>query len=501
MRRIECPTAPGARFSSPSRSSCLCFAVLLAGTVIGCAVGPNYKRPAQPTPATWVAPPTTQASITVEKPIANERWWTTFDDPELDSLIRRSVLYNLDVRAATERVREARASLGIATSNFFPDVNAVGSYSRGYSGGGSSGSGATRVGPKPHDLWQAGVDASWELDVFGGVRRSIEAADYTVQASEEDRRDVLLTVMGEVAMDYVSLRGFQQEIVIAQENLEAQVRDVSLVQQKRLLGTGTELDIAQAEAQVASTRSQIATLVTSEQQEVYALSVLLGQEPLALGQELAATGKIPLTPPVVPVGLPSELLLRRPDIRRSERQLAAATAEIGVATAQLFPRFSLTGTLTLQGSRYQALGNWGNRFWSFGPNVTWPIFDAGRIWANIEVEKSLQVQSLIAYQSTVLNALRDVENALTAYAQEQQRRSALADAVAANQRAVELATKRYRQGLTDFLNVFVAQQSLFSSQLSLVQSNRDVATDLVALYKALGGGWEAGEPATSQPVR
>jgi NodT family efflux transporter outer membrane factor (OMF) lipoprotein len=194
------------------------------------------------------------------------------------------------------------------------------------------------------------------------------------------------------------------------------------------------------------------------------------------------------------------LLRRRPDIRRSERLLAAATANIGVATAQLFPQFSLTGTLTVQGSRFQSLGNWGNRFWSFGPSLTWPIFDAGRIWSNIAVENSLQAQAWITYRSTVLLALRDVENSLVAYAGEQQRRAALADAVAANQKAVGLATRRYEQGLTDFLNVLDAERSLYSSQDALVQSNRAVGTDLVALYKALGGGWEIGEP-TTQPVR
>jgi multidrug efflux system outer membrane protein len=489
----------------------LCFAGLA-----GCEVGPNYHRPEEKIQSNWVAPPTTQASVTVQEPIQIDQWWTTFNDPTLDTLIKRAAFQNLDVASAAERIRQARAEVGVATAGFFPGVNANGSYSRSFSAAGGStvivtnngvgtstgtSTSAKRVGPRPHDFWQAGFDASWELDVFGGVRRSIEAADYTLEAAEEDRRDVLIIVFGEVATDYIALRGFQQEIDIAQENLSTQVHNADIARKKKSLGTATELDIANADAVVFTTRSQIATFVSSEQQEIYALGVLLGQDPTTLIAELSSVGKIPIAPPVVPVGLPSELLRRRPDIRRSERQLAAATASVGVAVAQLFPQFSLTGTLSVQGSRIQALSNLGDRFWSFGPNITWPVFDAGRIWSNIEIQKSIRSQAYLLYRSTVLLALQDVETQLTAYAQEQQRRAALADAVAANQKAVEVATARYQQGgLTDFLSVLVAEQSLFSTQDALVQSNRNVGTYLVALYKALGGGWQMGEPAATQPA-
>ena len=505
-------------FRLPGAASCVVGLVAIAGAgLIGCEVGPNYHRPQEKVQSNWVSPPTTQASVTVQEPIQVEQWWTTFNDPTLDSLIKRAALQNLDVASAAERIRQARASVGVATAGFFPGVNASGSYSRSFSAAGGStvvvtnsgvGTGTTtggtstrHIGPKPTDFWQAGFDATWELDLFGGVRRSIEAADYTLEAAEEDRRDVLITVLGEVATDYIALRGFQQEIAIAQENLATQVHNADIARKKQKLGTTTELDIANADAEVFSTRSAIATFIASEQQEIYALGVLLGQDPTTLIAELSAAGKIPIAPPVVPVGLPSELLRRRPDIRRAERQLAAATAQVGVATAQLFPQFSLTGSLTLQGNRFEALGNWGERFWSFGPHVIWPVFDAGKIWSNIEIEKSLRSQAYLTYRSTVLIALQDVETQLTAYAQEQQRRAALAEAVAANQKAVAVATARYQQGgLTDFLNVLVAEQSLFSTQDALVQSNRNVGTDLVALYKALGGGWEVSEPSTTQPA-
>lgn len=492
------------------------IAAALAG-LAGCEVGPNYHRPQEKVQSNWVSPPTTQASVTVQQPIQVEQWWTTFNDPTLDSLIKRAVLQNLDVQSAAERIRQARAQVGVATAGFFPTVGSSGSLTHSFSAAGGStivvtnggvGTGTTsgtstkHINPQPQDFWQAGFDSSWELDLFGGVRRNIEAANYTLEAAEEDRRDTLITVLGEVATDYISLRGYQQEIAIAQENLATQVSNADIARKKRVLGTTTELDVANADAEVYTTRSQIATFINESQQEIYALGVLLGQDPTTLMAELSPVGKIPITPPIVPVGLPSELLRRRPDIRRSERQLAAATAEVGVAIAQLFPQFSLTGTLTLQGDRFKALGNWGDRFWSFGPSVTWPVFDAGLIWSNIEVEKSLRSQAYLTYRSTVLAALQDVETQLTAYAMDQQRRAALAQAVAANQKAVQMATLRYQQGgLTDFLNVLVAEQALFSTQDALVQTDRSVGTDLVALYKALGGGWQIGEPSTTQPVK
>jgi NodT family efflux transporter outer membrane factor (OMF) lipoprotein len=462
----------------------------------GCKVGPDYHPPEQQMPATWVAPPTTQASITIQEPLQVEQWWTTFNDAELDSLIRRAVHSNLNVQIAAERIRQSRANLGIATAGFFPVVNADGSLSHTYvSGTNSAGKKTGTV-----DLWRAGFDATWELDIFGGVRRNIEASNATYEASIEDRRDVLVTLLGDVATAYIQLRGFQQQIIIAQENLASQERSLRITRDKLALGSKAALDVANAEAQVATTKSDIATFQSLAQQQIYTLSVLLGEEPSALLPELSPQAAIPTTPPVVPVGLPSELLRRRPDIRRAERQLAAATALVGVAVADLFPKFSLDGAVHVGGPRFENLGNWATRSWSFGPSFTWPVFDAGAIWSNVEAQKAIQSQVMLSYRQTVLQALQDVENALTAYAQEQQRRAALADAVAANQRALGIATRGYQEGLTDFLNVVVTQQALFSAQNQLVQSNQAVATDLVALYKALGGGWEIGEP-TTQPAR
>jgi outer membrane protein, multidrug efflux system len=329
----------------------------------------------------------------------------------------------------------------------------------------------------------------------------VEAADFDVAASVEDRRDVLVTLVAEVALNYVSLRGLQQEIVIAKENLAAQTHSVEITRQLFHAGFRSKLDVVNAEAQVASTGSQIPLLEAAATQAIYALGVLLARNPSGLVDELSNEAPIPLTPPEVPVGLPSDLLRRRPDIRRAEARLHAATARVGVATADLFPRFSLTGSLGTSGTSSSSLVNWDHRFYSFGPTVTWAVFKAGAVRANMKVQNELGEQVLLEYEKTVLTALSDVESALVAYVMEQQRHQALADAVSASREAVVLATQLYAQEQTDFLNVLIAQRSLFAAQDSLAQSERAVATDLVAVYKALGGGWEAADTPSSETGR
>jgi NodT family efflux transporter outer membrane factor (OMF) lipoprotein len=476
--------------------------LVLLSCCAGCMVGPDYHRPAPTTmPASWSAQspaefatsqPTTQSTTTSE-PIQIVSWWQSFNDPELDSMVDRALQANLDLRQAEERIRQARAQRGVVAADFWPNVNSSASYRRSFTGSAGFANGnAVNTGSSPseRDLYQAGFDAVWELDVFGGIRRNMQAADADIAAAREDHRSVMVTLLGEVARNYVELRGFQQQIIIAHENLAAQRQTADVTRRRQAGGFSAGLDVANAEALVASTQSQIPALESQARQTIYTLSVLLGQEPTALADELSASAPIPVTPPEIPIGLPSELLRRRPDIRRAERQLAAATARIGVATADLFPKFSLTGSLGLQGNTFQSLSNWDSRFWSIGPSVSWPVFDAGRIFSNIDVQNSIQRQALTAYQQSVLTALQEVESSLTAYSKEQQRLAALADAVAANRRAVDISTRLYTQGLTDFLNVLVAQRSLFASQDALVQSQSSVSTNLVAVYKALGGGWE-----------
>ncbi|MEZ0267428.1 MAG: TolC family protein, partial [Phycisphaerae bacterium] len=343
-------------------------------------------------------------------------------------------------------------------------------------------------------IWRTGFDASWEIDVFGRVRRSVEAADADLAAAVEDRRDVMITLLADVARNYVELRGFQQQAKIARENLVSQRETRKVIQTRFERGLAPRLDIERTAAQVATTASAIPTFDAAARQAAHRLAVLLGLRPQALADELLKEAVIPAPPPSVPVGVPAELLRRRPDVRRAERQLAAATARVGVATADLYPRFSLVGSLGLQSTDFGSMFNYASRLYSIGPSVTWPIFDAGRIRANIAVNNAQLEEFLAAYEQSVLTALREVEDALIAYQRELDRRTTLAAAANANQRAVTLSNELYTAGRTDFLSVLQAERDLFQSQDALVQSDRLVSANLIALYKALGGGWELHEP-------
>jgi NodT family efflux transporter outer membrane factor (OMF) lipoprotein len=491
------------------------------GLVIGgCTVGPDYSQPRTDVVDEWgelgLSGATTQPSVVTPKAPPVLAWWTTFQDPLLNSLIDQAVRSNLDLRRAQARVLEARAQRRVIAADAWPDVNVNGSYTfqrnsfggiplggagSGTSGGGGGSFGGGGVGGQEFDLFNVGFDSTWEIDVFGRVRRNVEAANADIEAAVEDRRDVLVSLLAEVARNYTELRSFQRQLEIARANLEAQTHTLELTRTLLLGGRATDLDVARAEAQVSRTAATIPTLEASARQSVHRLGVLLGREPMALSSELASQTPIPKPPPEVPMGVPSELLRRRPDVRRAERQLAAATARIGVATADLFPRFSLTGSLGLQSGEFKSLADYSSRFYSIGPSVSWPVFDAGRIRANIEVQNAREEQAVAGYESAVLVALRDVEDALIAYAKEQARRKTLADAAASNRRAVNLANDLFQAGRTDFLSVLQAQRDLFESDDALVQSDRAVTANLIALYKALGGGWQVSEtPNGQEPV-
>lgn len=487
----------------------------------GCTVGPDYKRPQPELPAKFgeslpstiqpTTSPTTRAAATqaaTTQPVNLAEWWGSFNDPILSQLMDEAMLSSLDLQAATARLREARYQRGVASSNYYPQADANGSYTRrrsslnafsvgtspgagtGGTGGGSTGA-AFGVGDRDTDLFQAGFDANWEIDVFGGTRRGVEAADADIQAAIEDRRDVLVSLLSEVGRNYIELRSAQRQYKVAQNNLDAQRQTLELTQSRFRAGLISELDVARAQAQVATTAAQVPAVETSIRQSIHRLSVLLGKEPNAMSAALAPAVEIPAIVPIVPVGLPSELLRRRPDIRRAERQLAAATARIGEATADYFPKFVLTGSIGQQSQKASHLFDANSTFWSFGPGISWSAFNGGRVRANVGVQNARQQQALIQYENTVLTSLEEVENALVAYDREQARRLELSNAVAANRRAVDLANQLYDRGLVDFLNVLQAQQSLFASEDQLVQSDAAVSANLVALYKALGGGWEA----------
>jgi len=453
--------------------------------ISGCMVGPDFQRPQVSVPADWAGPtaePTQQLAVSGDQGLAD--WWTVFKDPILTSLIERSAASNLDLKLAEARIREARAAKSVAAGGLGPTLDASGDYQRSRSSAGN------RTGAVTVDQYQAGFDAGWEIDFFGGQRRSLEAAGADLQAAVETHRDILVTLTAEVASNYINLRAFQQQIAITRKNLEAQQHSARLTRERFEGGFVSGLDVANADALSATTASQIPLLESSVQQSIYSLSVLLGAPPPALTVELSPAGSIPGALPEVPAGLPSDLLRRRPDIRRAEAQIHAATARIGVAAAELFPKFTIAGSAGFQSTDFSSWFDWANRFWSFGPSVRWRLFETGRIRAGVELQKALQEQEVIAYQQTVLSALQEVENALIASAKEQAHREALVAAVTANRKAVALAETLYTEGQTDFLNVLQAQRALYVTEDALVQSTRTVSTNLVALYKALGGGWQ-----------
>jgi NodT family efflux transporter outer membrane factor (OMF) lipoprotein len=459
--------------------------------VNGCTVGPDYHPPQAAAAPHWSEP---LAGGETNAAAATAEWWRSFQDAELDSLIGRAVRSNLDLRIVEARVREARAQSGLASADLWPTVDASGAYARARESKHQPVLGSFPMPasvPYEDSVYQAGFDASWEIDVFGGKRRTVEAAGAQVAASEFGRRDVLLTLLGEVALNYVDLRGCQNRLAIAQENIEAQEKALGITRNRFAHGLASELDVQQANTVLATTRAEVPTLESAIETITHGLEVLLGQQPGTLRAELSQPAPIPAQPPLVPVGLPSELLRRRPDVRRAERQLAAATANIGVAKADLFPKFFLTGAAGLESISASDWFSAGSQLWSVGPTMQWRLFDAGRIRANVKVQDARQEQALAAYEQTVLTAFAEVENGLVLYAKEQVRRRLLQDAVASSQRSLEVANKLYANGLTDFLHVLDAERSLYQAQDALVQSDLAISAKLISLYKSLGGGWES----------
>jgi len=457
------------------------FGAVILWLGFGCAVGPRYERP-------QISVPQAFSEGKAEGPASFERWWTGFRDPVLDSLVQRAVEGNLDVKIAAARIREARAARGIAISAALPQVAASGGYSRSKQLVARADGVAVVEGSSPRNVFQAGFDASWEIDVFGGVRRDAEAALAQVQAAEEARQDLLVTLVADVTRNYIELRGTDRQIEILDETVEAQKESLALTQARFDSGLGSELDVSRAEGLVEATAAQRPALEVLRRQSALRIGVLLGVPPEVLLAELGAPGALPPAPPQIPEVLPSELLSRRPDLRRRERELAAATARIGVATADLFPRFNILGSFGRSSNDLGSL-NASSQFWSGGLFFQWPIFAGGRIRANIRVQEARQEQALLQYEQGVLIALEEVENALSAHGQELRRQDWLRASVAANRRALELATERYTGGLESFLAVLDAQRSVYAAEDQLVQSERNVAIALIAVYKALGGGW------------
>lgn len=474
------------------------FLLLVPTILSGCAVGPNHHPPELGLPSRFDASLTNGATSNSGDLSA---WWQSLRDEGLNRLIARVVKSNRDLLIAAARVREARALRGVVSARLWPTVDGSTAYTRVRSSeNGLLGQAATRgLLPLETDLYDAALDAVWELDIFGGTRRTVEAAEAEISAAQESWRDVLVSLLAEAGLNYIELRGLQKELAVTQANLKAQKQTLELTRDRVRAGLATELDVTRAAAQMSTTAAEIPELETGIKRTIHRLSVLAGVAPATLGGQLMQALPIPQLPPDVPVGLPSELLRRRPDVRRAERQLAAATARVGAVTADLFPRFFLTGAVGLQSLSAGDVLTGGSRFWSLGPSIRWPIFNAGRIRQNIRVQNARQEQAVLVYEQTVLISLEEVENALIAYSKTQLRFKQLADAEQANRRAVDLAHDRYRSGLVDFLNVLEAERSLYTAQAELVRSERSASQNLVRLYKALGGGWKPEPTGATSP--
>lgn len=484
MKSMTPPTSAIGPVLSTFRPLAAAVAVLMIALLTGCAaVGPNYAPPQTTVPPAWNSP--LQGGLAVSADPANlAAWWTTLNDPELSRLIDRAALGNLDLKRAAARIREARARRGLSQAGRYPTVDASGSATRSR--------GSADLGPvATTDLFAAGLDASWEVDLFGGVRRSVEAAEADLQAAGEELHDTLVSLLAEVGLNYVDLRTTQARLAVTESSLKSLEESLRLTEWRAQAGLGDQLAVAQARYNLESARSQIPALMTAIAAAENRLAILLGEAPGAVQAELSKPGSIPALPLAVAIGVPADLLRRRPDVRRAERQLAAQTARIGVATAELYPKLRLSGAIGLQALTLRGLFNADSATSSGTSLLGWRVFDAGAIRQNIEIQSALQEQALIAYQSAVIGAQEEAENAIVAYAREQQRRESLGEAVRSAEAAAELAGMKYRAGLVDFTVVLDAERSLLGFRDQLAQSGGAVVTNLVRLYKALGGGWTA----------
>ncbi len=465
-------------------------ALRLAGLLVplilaGCmAVGPNYRTPESELPETWRR----EADPALVRDEALVRhWWRLFEDPLLDELIGAAEQGNRDLRRTVARVREARARLGVARGERMPEAIAQGSVLRQRGSDNSLGAGYTET------FYRAGVDASWEIDLFGRIGRSVEAAAADFQATEEEYRDVLVSLYAEVAQVYLDIRTLQARLVATRGNLASQQQALRLTRSRFENGLATGLDVAQAEQLLAASEAEVAPLQIALSRAIHTLSVLLGEPPGARFEQLSEYRPIPVPPGSVAVGVPADLLRQRPDIRRAERLLAAQTARIGVARADLYPRLSLSGTFAFEAIDSGDLFKGSSRAFGFGPTVRWLLFDGARVRNQVRVEDARTEQALNQYEQTVLNALKEVEGAMTEYLDQRDRLEALERAVSAARRSLQLATRLYRDGLVNFQNVLDAQRTLFDGENQLAVARGHTAMNLVALYRALGGGWTVGE--------
>ncbi len=502
---------------------CGCALFTLSGCLM---VGPEYHTPKPWSPAHYTdhmadAHRAGAPDSIISEMKADSRWWQVFHDPELTSLEARLVNQNLSFRLATANLAQSRAQLIMAGAERFPALSASGSYQRSqYStkemqeiisrvGGNIAKSAGNTAGASVGPLlqgaadgatvpllnqWRSAIDATYEIDLWGRVAHQYDAAKADLQATDEERRSILIAQQADMARGYMGLRGDQQRLKILRDNLRILTQITSIAQERYHGGLVTELDVDSAQGRLHDMQGQEAQLEQAVAQEENALALLLGAPPGSLNAELDKNAGVPVVPPVVPVGIPSELAQRRPDIREAEAHLRGAVAEVGEAMADFYPKVTINADFGFQTLSFRDLGFWNARAWNVGPSISLPIFQGGRLYGQLELKKYAQKAAAISYQQTVIKAWHDVDNALIAYRDEQLHRQGLKNAVDDNSRALNLAQSQYRSGLTNYLNVLNAQSQLQSAQLDLVSSDATLATNLTRLYNALGGGWEDALP-------
>jgi NodT family efflux transporter outer membrane factor (OMF) lipoprotein len=517
--------------ASPSfRPAALCVLLLQA-----CTVGPSFTPPTPPTPAAWNDKSARAADRVDAQSNPDPHWWANFNDPTLTRLIQQAIANNPDLRQAVLRVVEARENVAAARAAGLPSLNGTASATREQLGAkgvldsqgaysslnslanadsalnkDSPGSGKEVAGAvggllgkvsQPIDLFQYGLDASWELDLFGRVRRQVEQAKAQTEAQVEATSDALIMLESEVASAYMQLRGAQALTASQQANIRTAQDTLNLTATRQGQGLATGLDVEQARSQLADTQRSLPSYENQAQQALNQLSVLVGEPPGALDAQLSGAAPLPAVPAVVAVGVPSTLARRRPDIRQAEAQLHAATANVGVAVAGFYPDVTLTGSLGLRAIDASYIANWASHFYTLGPSLSLPIFQGGRLNASLRLARAQQIEAGLNYRSKVLNALREVENGLVAYRTDRAARDRILEELHSAEISLNLARARYVNGVTDFIQVLDAERTLINSRQLLVQIDLTLTNDVVALYRALGGGWEdAGGSALSPPA-
>jgi NodT family efflux transporter outer membrane factor (OMF) lipoprotein len=460
--------------------------IFLALSLTGCVVGTDYVPPQMELPKQWTEAATSAQILQLQQ------WWKIFNDPVLNQLITQATSSNLDLKLAESRIRASRLQYDVTVASALPSLSTHSTMTRRLnntnSTGGSSSGGAFGVGNQLINIFQIGFDAVWEIDLFGGVQRAMEEAEAYQQFEEENRRDRLVTLLGEVTRYYIQLRLNQQLQRITHENLRNQEETLTLLQIRQRAGLISEVDSAQSTAQLATLRATLPLYETATQQAIHAIALLLGQTPNKINTMLKNSGAVPVRKNPMLADLPSELLRRRPDIRMAERKLAASSAEIGIAVNEQYPKINLAAFLGLQNLRITDFTPLG-KSWSMASTLTMPIFSWGRVQSNIKIKEALNEQAFLTYQNTVLNAVKEVEDALVAQLQERQRAVDLAKSTTAQTKVLSLANERYRKGLSSYLEVLEAQRAIYAAQREQVNNQAQQSLQLVALCKALGGGW------------